>query len=56
MEKQFSMIDFYVASVLITEGYELVDYFRQGGFTNFLFKDTSELHDYIKCYYYSKFN
>jgi hypothetical protein len=56
MEKQFSTIDFYVASALITEGYELVDYFRHGGFINFLFKDTPESHDYIKCYYSAKFN
>jgi hypothetical protein len=54
MEKQFSTIDFYCAAALMAENYELVDYYRQGGFTTFLFKDTPNLNNYIKCYYSEK--
>jgi len=51
MEKHFSTIDFYCAAALMAENYELVDYYRQGGFTTFIFNETSELNDYVKCYY-----
>ena len=54
MEKQFSTIDFYAAAALMAENYELVDYYRQGGFTTFLFNDTPDLNDYIKRYYSEK--
>jgi predicted AAA+ superfamily ATPase len=54
MEKHFSTIDFYAAAALMAENYELVDYYRQGGFTTFIFEDTQELHDYTKIYYSEK--
>jgi predicted AAA+ superfamily ATPase len=54
MEKQFSTIDFYIAAALMAENYELVDYYRQGGFTTFIFTETPELNDYVKCYYSEK--
>jgi hypothetical protein len=54
MEKHFSTIDFYAAAALIAENYELVDYYRHGGFTTFLFNDSPELHDFIKCYFAEK--
>lgn len=38
----------------MAENYELVDYYRQGGFTTFIFKDSPELHDYTKRYYSEK--
>ncbi|MCK9211492.1 MAG: hypothetical protein WDA75_19590 [Candidatus Latescibacterota bacterium] len=48
MEKQFSTIDFYAAAALVAENYELVDYYRLGGFTTFLFNETPDLNNYIK--------
>jgi len=54
MEKQFSTIDFYVAAALMAEKYELVDYYRQGGFTTFIFIDSPEINNYIKRYYSEK--
>jgi len=54
MEKQFSTIDFYVAAALMAENYELVDYYRQSGFTTFLFNETPDLNNYIKQYYSEK--
>jgi predicted AAA+ superfamily ATPase len=54
MEKHFSTIDFYCAAALMAENYELVDYYRQGGFTTFIFSDSPELNGYIKRYYSEK--
>jgi len=54
MEKQFTTVDFYAAAALMAENYELIDYYRQGGFTTFIFTDTPELHDYTTRYYSEK--
>ena len=54
MEKQFTTIDFYAAAALMAENYELQDYNRQGGFTTFIFNNTTELHDYTARYYSEK--
>ena len=54
MEKQFSTSDFYAAAALMAENYALVDYYRQGGFTTFIFQDSPELHEYTTQYYSEK--
>ena len=51
MQRHFSCADFYCAAYLIATGYEIVDYYRSGGFTTFVFNETPELHDLVKKYY-----
>ncbi|MCU7490530.1 MAG: hypothetical protein HF312_02605 [Ignavibacteria bacterium] len=51
MERHFVTQDFYLAAAAMAKNYDLVDYYREGGFTTFLFRETPELHQFIKEYY-----
>lgn len=35
----------------MAKNFELLDFYRQEGFTSFIFKETKELTEYVKNYY-----
>lgn len=51
MEKQFSTQDFYLAALILAKGNKLVDFFRKNGYTTFIFSETDEIREDIKCFY-----
>ena len=51
--EQFITQDFYLAAAIMAKNFELLDFYRQEGFTSFIFKETKELNDYVKNYYSS---
>lgn len=49
MQKTFK--DFYLSAFLIAGGFELADYFRENGFTTFIFNDSEELSEAVRKYH-----
>jgi len=49
MQKTFK--DFYLSAFLIADGFELADYFRENGFTTFIFYDSEELSEAVRKYH-----
>lgn len=37
----------------MAKNFELIDFYREKGFTSFIFRETKELNDYVKNYYSS---
>ena len=51
MQKTYANKDFYISSYLIAEGFELADYFRENGFTTFIFVETDDLIEAIRKFH-----
>lgn len=55
MNKQkFATLDFYLAAFLMASGCNLDDYFRDKGFTTFVFIEDKRLANLVKEYYSEK--
>lgn len=51
MQKTYSNKDFYLSAFLISVGYELTDYFREKGFTTFIFSETERLLEAVRKFH-----
>ena len=51
MQKAFFNKDFYLSAYLISEGFELLQYSRENGFTTFIFVETAELLEAIRRFH-----
>jgi len=51
MQKQISYKDFYLSAFIIAEGYELVEYFRENGFTTFVFNESDDLLEAVRKFH-----
>ncbi len=51
MKKTYESKDFYLSAFLIAEGFELHKYFRDNGFTTFIFLDTDDLIEAIRKFH-----
>ena len=51
MQKTYLNKDFYLSAFLISEGYELIDYFRENGFTTFIFNETESLLEAVRKFH-----
>ena len=43
--------DFYASAYLVASGIPLMDHFRSGQITTFVFDDSDQLHDLLNSYY-----
>ena len=51
MQKSYFNKDFYLSAYLISEGFELCSHIREGGFTTFVFNETSELLEAVRKFH-----
>lgn len=40
-----------MAATAMAKNFDLLDYYRQGGFTTFAFRETPQLNEFVKNYY-----
>jgi len=51
MKNTYSNINFYLSAYLIAEGFELLNYSRDQGYTTFIFEESDALLEAIRTYY-----
>jgi len=51
MQKTYSNKDFYLSAYLVSEGFELLEYSRDNGFTTFIFVETNDLMEAIRKFH-----
>jgi hypothetical protein len=51
MQKTYANKDFYLSAFLVSEGFELLQYARDNGFTTFIFVETDDLQEAIRKFH-----
>jgi len=51
MQMTYANKDFYLSAYLVADGFELADYFRENGFTTFIFNESVELSEAVRKYH-----
>jgi hypothetical protein len=51
MQITYSNKDFYLSAYLVSEGFELLEYSRDQGFTTFTFTETMELQEALRKFH-----
>lgn len=51
MQTTYSNKDFYASAFLMAEGFELADYFRENGFTTFIFNESEALLEAVRKFH-----
>ncbi|MFH0734621.1 MAG: DUF5659 domain-containing protein [bacterium] len=51
MQNTYSNKDFYLSAYLVAEGFELIEYSRENGFTTFSFENSNELIEAMRKYH-----